>query len=265
MSYALKIVSSDAMSGASVVGAFRRTTGRYRCSMISVVLAAHNEEGFLAHTLAYLLEGIRARGREFEIIVAENGSTDGTRAEADAVAAGAPEVRVLSLPNPDYGAALRAGLLAAGGEAVVNFDVDYYDLDFLDRALARLDEADHPAIVVGSKRQAGSVDNRAWPRKVVTFGFTMILHVGFGLSVSDTHGMKAMRREAVRTLAESCKFRTDLFDTELVIRAERSGLRVVDLPVEVSETRPSRTPIAKRAARSLVGLAKMRVVLWRER
>ena len=73
------------------------------------------------------------------------------RADADAatdgVASGAPEVRLLSLPHPDYGAALRAGLLAAGGEAVVNFDVDYYDLAFLDRALARLDEADHPAIV----------------------------------------------------------------------------------------------------------------------
>jgi glycosyltransferase involved in cell wall biosynthesis len=232
--------------------------------MISVVLAAHNEEGFLATTLGHLLDGLRARGADFEIVVAENGSTDGTRDVAADVAAEAPEVQTLSLPDPDYGAALRAGLLAARGEIVVNFDVDYYDLGFLDRALARLGEPDHPAIVVGSKRQEGSVDNRSLPRKLVTLGFTTILHVGFGLSVSDTHGMKAMRRDAVRSLAEGCRFRTDLFDTELVIRAERAGLGVVDLPVEVTETRPSRTPIAKRAARSLVGLARMRWVLWRE-
>jgi glycosyltransferase involved in cell wall biosynthesis len=232
--------------------------------MISVVLAAHNEEGFLATTLGHLLDGLRARGADFEIIVAENGSTDGTLAEADRVAAASPEVRTLSLPDPDYGAALRAGLLDARGDTVVNFDVDYYDLGFLDRALARLDEPDHPALVVGSKRQQGSVDNRSWARKVVTMGFTTILRIGFGLSVSDTHGMKAMRREAVRAIAEGCRFRTDLFDTELVIRAERAGLGVVDLPVEVSETRPSRTPIAKRAARSLLGLARMRWVLWRE-
>jgi len=233
--------------------------------MISVVLAAHNEEGFLATTLGHLLDGLRARGGDFEILVAENGSTDGTREVAAGVAAEAPEVQTLSLPDPDYGAALRAGLLAARGETVVNFDVDYYDLGFLDRALARLGEPDHPAIVVGSKRQEGSVYNRSLPRKLVTLGFTTILHVGFGLSVSDTHGMKAMRRDAVRSLAEGCRFRTDLFDTELVIRAERGGLGVVDLPVEVTETRPSRTPIAKRAARSLVGLARMRWVLWRER
>jgi glycosyltransferase AglD len=232
--------------------------------MISVVLAAHNEEGFLANTLGYLLDGLRARGVDFEIVVAENGSTDGTRDEAARVAADAPEVRTLSLPDPDYGAALRAGLLEARGDTVVNFDVDYYDLGFLDRALARLDEPDHPAVVVGSKRQQGSVDNRSWSRKFVTMGFTTILRIGFGLSVSDTHGMKAMRKAAVQSIAEDCRFRTDLFDTELVIRAERAGLGVVDLPVEVSETRPSRTPIAKRAVRSLLGLARMRWALWRE-
>jgi len=233
--------------------------------MITVVLAAHNEEGFLATTVAHLLDGLRARNADFEIVVVENGSTDATAKEAARLAAGASEVRTLSLPDPDYGAALRAGLRAARGDIVVNFDVDYYDLGFLDRALARLHEPDQPAIVVGSKRQEGSVDNRSLPRKLVTLGFTTILHVGFGLTVSDTHGMKAMRREAVRALAEDCRFRTDLFDTELVIRAERGGLGVVDLPVETTETRPSRTPILKRAARSLVGLARMRWVLWRER
>ena len=233
--------------------------------MISVVLAAHNEEPYLADTVAKLLEGLRSRGVDFEIIISENGSTDGTVALAQRLSTEASEVRYLSLLTPDYGAALRAGLLEARGDVVVNFDVDYYDLEFLDRALARMDEPDRPAIVVGSKRQPGSVDTRAWSRRLVTLGFTTVLHLAFGLSVSDTHGMKALRRTAVRPIAEVCRFRTDLFDSELVIRAERGGLRVVDIPVAVVETRPSRTPIFKRVARSVVGLAKMRWVLWRER
>jgi len=230
-----------------------------------VVLAAHNEEPYLAATVTDLLKGLRERGLDFEIIVGENGSTDGTVALAQRLSDTEAEGRFLSLPSPDYGAALRAGLLDAKGDIVVNFDVDYYDLEFLDRALARMDQPDRPAVVVGSKRQADSVDTRPWSRRMVTYGFTTILHVGFGLTVSDTHGMKALRRAAVLPIAEICKFRTDLFDSELVIRAERGGLRVVDLPVAVVETRPSRTPIAKRMARSIVGLAKMRWVLWRER
>ena len=89
--------------------------------MVSIVLAAHNEEGFLTTTVGHLLDGLRARGADFEIIVAENGSTDGTREVAARLAADAPEVRALSLPDPDYGAALRAGLLDARGKTVVNF------------------------------------------------------------------------------------------------------------------------------------------------
>src|SRR5436305_9008134 len=107
---------------------------------------------------------MRDRALDFEIIVAENGSTDGTVALAQRLTEEEAEVRFISLPAPDYGAALRAGLLEAKGDIVVNFDVDYYDLDFLDRALARMGETDRPAVVVGSKRQAGSVDTRVWSR-----------------------------------------------------------------------------------------------------
>jgi hypothetical protein len=99
---------------------------------------------------------------------------------------------------------------------------------------------------------------------MITAGFTTVLRVGFGLGVSDTHGMKAMRRAEVVAVAEHCRFGTDLFDTELVLRAERAGLRVGEVPVTVEERRPSRTPIARRILRTLGGLVRLRVVLWRE-
>jgi glycosyltransferase involved in cell wall biosynthesis len=233
--------------------------------VISVVVPAHNEEAFLEAAVGAVLAGLRARQQPFEVIVVENGSSDKTADVADHLAAAHPEVRSIQWPVADYGRSLRTGFLAARGDVVVNFDVDYYDLGFLDAAVARLDEPDHPVVVVGTKRGVGAVDGRPWPRKVVTFTFSMLLKVGFGLKVSDTHGIKALRRAPLVDLVETCRFGTDLFDTELILRAERAGMVTTEIPVKVEETRPSRSPIARRVLRSLFGLGRLRVVMWRSR
>lgn len=232
---------------------------------LSVVMPAHNEEELLASSVAEVTGGLRARGLSFEVIVVENGSRDNTRAIAEQLADASPEVRVSTLARADYGRALRTGLLAATGDLVVNFDVDYTDLGFLDAAVARFDERDPPAIVVGSKRAPDAHDTRSWPRRVVTWGFAAMLRVGFGLRVSDTHGMKALDRVRVLPLAEASLSDGGLFDTELILRAERAGLGVEELPVTVAERRPSRTSITGRALRTLVGLVRLRVALARQR
>ena len=105
-----------------------------------------------------VVDGLRARGDEFEVLVVENGSTDDTLVIARQIAAELPEVRVEHRAEADYGRALRSGLLDATGDVVVNFDVDYFDLDFLDAAVAQVLSAGGPAIVVGSKRAVGATD-----------------------------------------------------------------------------------------------------------
>jgi glycosyltransferase involved in cell wall biosynthesis len=227
-------------------------------------MPAHNESGLLDHTLKELVGALRERELSFEILVVENGSTDTTLADARAFAAEDDAVSVLTRPAADYGEAMRTGILAAAGTVVVVFDVDYYDPAFVDRVLPPLTAAGGPAIVVGSKRAPGTRDTRPWPRRAITAGFSSVLRYGFGLRVSDTHGMKAMRRELVEPIARRCRNGTDLFDTELVLRADRAGLVVAEVPVTVEERRPSRTPIARRVLRTMVGLVRLRIQLWRD-
>jgi glycosyltransferase involved in cell wall biosynthesis len=230
---------------------------------LSVVMPAHNEAALLESSVEEVVSGLRARGEPFEVIVVENGSQDATPAIASRLATEHSEVRVDTLTRADYGRALRTGLLTATGDVVVNFDVDYTDLGFLDAVVVRLGQAEPPAIIVGSKRAPGAQDQRSRPRRFVTWTFSLVLRVGFGLRVSDTHGMKAQNRNLVLPLAQACRSHGELFDTELILRAERAGLRVEELPVTVAERRPSRTSITRRALRTLVGLVRLRVTLAR--
>lgn len=233
--------------------------------MLTVVMPAHNEEGFLSGAVEDVVAGLRAAGAAFELLIVENGSTDRTREIAADLSARLPQVRHLTLAAADYGGALRDGFVHATGELVAIFDVDYYDLDFLDQAVKMMGEPGGPDVVVGSKRAAGADDRRALSRRVVTAVFGTILRAGFGLQVSDTHGIKVARRAPLADIATRCRAGTDLFDTELVLRAERAGLRVAELPVTVEQRRPSRSSIARRIPRTLGGLARLRLALWRDR
>jgi len=106
----------------------------------------------------------------------------------------------------DYGAALAAGFMAARGNVVVNFDVDYYDLTFLDRALESL-QSGSAAIVLASKRAPGASDRRPLARRVLTYGFALAGRYAVGLEATDAHGMKGMARVQVAPIVERCVMR----------------------------------------------------------
>ncbi len=232
---------------------------------VSVVFPAYQEEEFLASAVRSVVEGLRGEGRRFEVIVVENGSRDRTREVAERLAGEFAEVQARSIGSANYGLALRDGLLAASNDLVVNFDVDLFDLKFLRDASSRMITPGGPDVIVASKRGAGADDRRHWTRKLVTGVFSTLLRVGFGLKVSDTHGMKALRREPAQQVGRDCLFGTDLFDTELILRMERAGYRTDEIGVTIEETRPARTPILSRIIRSVRGLATLWFALRRER
>jgi glycosyltransferase involved in cell wall biosynthesis len=229
-------------------------------------MPAYNEAAFLERTVRDVADGLRTWNRPFELHVVENGSTDGTRTIAERLAGSIDELSVHTLPVANYGEAIRTGLLESRAAVAVLFDVDFYDLAFLKEALTVLDDSPEPTgpiIVVGSKRAPGAHDQRAYIRRLATGVFTGILRAVFELEVSDTHGMKVMRRDVLEPIARQCAFGVDLFDTELIIRAERGGWRIAEVPVTVVEQRPARTSILHRVPRTLWGIVKLRVVLGR--
>jgi len=228
---------------------------------VDIVIPVHNEVGFLPGALGRLLDEISGIDADIAVILAENGSTDGTGELAERLAAKEVRVRVLRLPKPDYGAAMRAGFANAGAAWVVNFDIDYYSADFLRSALALAGEAD---IVLASKRAPGADDQRGLVRRMGTFGFNRLLRAMFGSKVSDTHGMKMIRRDLVTRIAPTVISNQDLFDTELVIRAERAGARIAEVPAIVEELREARSSFLGRVPRTIKGLWRIRRALRSE-
>jgi glycosyltransferase involved in cell wall biosynthesis len=228
---------------------------------LSVVIPIHNEAAYLPGALSALRAELDALGQTYEVILAENGSSDGTDRVAAGLAAADPaHLRVLSLPEPNYGAAMRAGFRAAAGRWMVNFDIDYFSGDFLRAALDRAETAD---LVLASKRAPGADDRRSRLRRLGTRGFNLLLRLLFRSRVSDTHGMKMVGRTVVEHVVPFVGSTLDLFDTELVIRAERAGYRIAEVPAVVLEQREARSTLLSRVPRTLLGLARIRWRLWR--
>jgi glycosyltransferase involved in cell wall biosynthesis len=229
----------------------------------SIVIPIHNEAECLADEVGELVGEAQARGIDYELLLAENGSSDETLAIAQALAGSNPRIRALRIPLPDYGAAMKTGMLAGRGDFVVNFDIDFHDVDFMLEAGALLASSD-AGIVVGSKLMQGAEDRRSPARHLVSLGFTTILRLLFDRHMDDTHGMKVLRREVVERYAPRTIMTTDLFDTELIIRARRGGVSTRAIPVTVEEKRKPRSSIVRRIPRTMRGLLRLRIALWKE-
>ena len=224
---------------------------------LSIVVPVYNEAGYIPEALPSLISAVEEVAVDYEILIVENGSSDGSAEVARRVAGDAP-VKVISLPEPDYGAAMRRGFLDARGDWVVNFDIDYFSADFLKAVLSQPEEVD---LVIGSKRDPLSEDLRPLIRRLATRVFNSLLRVVLGSKVSDTHGMKGFRYRLVADLVPLVESTQDLFDTELVIRAERAGYRIVEVPVTVQELRSAKSSLIMRVPRTVLGLVRIRQAL----
>jgi glycosyltransferase involved in cell wall biosynthesis len=227
---------------------------------VSIVIPIYNEARILREVVIGLADRLDQLGWSYEIILAENGSTDATVDLGRQLASERPAVAILSGGEPNYGRALRDGILRASGRYVICDEIDLIDLDFYHRALALL-EGDGADMVIGSKVMEGAHDTRPLVRRVAPRVINGMLRVAVDFRGTDTHGLKAFRRERLVPIVHQCVVDKDLFASEFVIRAGRAGLRVIDIPVEVAEKRRPAIKLVRRVPRVLGDLAKLTYVI----
>jgi glycosyltransferase involved in cell wall biosynthesis len=227
---------------------------------LSVVIPVYNEESIIASAAEELRHGLDARGLDYEIIFAENGSRDATPRILEELCAKNPRLRWFHSERPNYGSALKAGLSMARGTYVVCDEIDLCDLTFYDAALPRLErgEAD---MVVGSKAAKGASDQRPLVRRAATRVHNGLLKVALGFQGTDTHGLKAFRREALLPVIQKCVVDMDVFASEFVIRAWREGLHVVEIPIQLHEKRQPSIHLFKRVPNVLKNVGKLFYVI----
>lgn len=225
---------------------------------LSVVLPAYEEQDRIAATVDRVRDGLGDLARDgLEVVVVDDGSRDATAAEAKR--AGADQVVVLD-ENRGKGAAVKAGVLAARGRAIAYTDADLsYSADHLLRLLAAVEAG--ADMVVGSRRHRDAVAlaRAGRLREVSGRVFNWVTaRVVLGSERDTQCGLKAFSAAAAQALFERARLDGFAFDVELFVIADRLGLRVEEIPVELNDAPGSTVRVAPDAARMVRDLFRIR-------
>ena len=224
--------------------------------LISIVIHVYNEEKILESSVKEIIRETDKLQTDYEILLCENGSTDRTTEIAHQLSTMHPQVRVIHYPEPNYGKALERGIIEAIGQYIVCFEIDFWDAAFIEISKVLLRKYD---AVIGSKRAKGARDKRPLIRRMITLSFNLFLRFIFGFQGTDTHGVKAFRRDMALDVVKDCKTGKDIFATELILRMERSGFYMCELPLEIEEKRPPSINLIKRVPSTIKNL----ITLWK--
>ncbi|NTY59421.1 bifunctional glycosyltransferase family 2/GtrA family protein [Mycolicibacterium sphagni] len=226
--------------------------GRY---ILDIVIPVYNEEDDLGVCVRrlhqYLMDEVPYRAR---IVVADNASTDGTLAVARELSEELPDVEVLHLDAKGRGGALAAAWASSPADVVAYMDVDLSThLSALMPLVAPL-VSGHSDIAIGSRLAPSSRVVRGIKREVVSRGYNLLLRGLLGARFSDAQcGFKALRADVARQLLPLVADTGWFFDTELLVLAEKAGLRIHEVPVDWIDDPDSRVDILATAIDDLKG------------
>lgn len=227
---------------------------------LSIVIPVYNEEAIVEQAATELCAGLDLRGWDYEIIFAENGSRDRTQEILERMTRANPRLKWFHSERPNYGVALKSGIERARGEIVVCDEIDLCDLVFYDAVVPPL-LAHQADLIVGSKAAKGASDQRPMIRRVATRVHNGLLRLTLGFKGTDTHGLKAFRRERLMPVIERCVVDMDVFASEFVVRAWRENLDVREIPIQLHEKRQPSIHLFRRVPNVLKNVARLVYVI----
>ncbi|MEW6749187.1 MAG: glycosyltransferase [Candidatus Micrarchaeota archaeon] len=225
--------------------------------MLSIILPVHNEAAILRDSVAALEGSLRSLGRDYEMIIAEDGSTDDCAEIARSLAS--RTVRpVITAARLGRGRSLTNAFKEAKGDTIAYLDADLAtDLVHLKALVEKMDRG--ADICIGSRLIRGSkVEGRSAIRELSSKGYNLLLRILFGSKVHDHQcGFKAFRKSSVLPLLEKVKDNHWFWDSELLILAQRQGLKVEEIPVSWNDRAESRVRLGNDIL--YMGLAALRL------
>ncbi|MEV5409014.1 bifunctional glycosyltransferase family 2/GtrA family protein [Thermopolyspora sp. NPDC052614] len=227
-----------------------------RTRLVEVVVPVHNEERVLADSVRKLYDYLAATfPYAFRITIADNASTDATWAVAGRLAGALPQVRAVRLDRKGRGRALRAVWSRSDADVVAYMDVDLSTgLEAFLPLVAPL-LSGHSDVAIGTRLSKGSTVVRGPKREFISRVYNLLLRGTLGARFSDAQcGFKAIRAEVAQALLPAVEDEEWFFDTELLLLAERHGLRIHEVPVDWVDDPDSRVDIVRTALDDLKGM-----------
>jgi putative flippase GtrA len=226
---------------------------------VDIVVPVYNEATTIAASVCRLYGYLTEKFPfSFRVTIADNGSTDGTGVVADALAQYLPHVRVVRLAEKGRGRALHAVWSESDAHVLAYMDVDLStDLSALLPLVAPL-LSGHSDLAIGSRLTNGARVVRGSKREFISRTYNAILHAALATRFSDAQcGFKAIRADRARELLPLVEDRAWFFDTELLVLAERAGLRIHEVPVDWVDDPDSRVDIVATAKADLRGVLRL--------
>ncbi|MGI8334714.1 glycosyltransferase [Actinomadura scrupuli] len=234
-------------------------SGGRRDRLVEVVVPVYNEERVLAASV-HRLDTYLTRNfpYSFRITIADNASTDGTWQVAHGLAQRLPHVRAVHLDRKGRGRALRHVWSTSDADVVGYMDVDLStDLDAFLPLVAPLISG-HSDLAIGTRLSRGSAVVRGPRREFISRAYNLLLHTTLAARFSDAQcGFKAARTEIVQALLPTVEDEEWFFDTELLLLAERNGLRIHEVPVDWVDDPDSRVDVLQTARDDLRGMVRV--------